>query len=86
MPFPNKEIAQGYKNSKPFPQSSFAQEEGFHCAYENYLEQYALILKRKEEELEKQLRELLGFLMEMNEYEKEHSFTEGWKMAKRQGN
>ena len=85
MLFPNKEITQAYENSEPFPLSSFAQDEGFLSVYENYQAQYALILERKDAELEKQLRELLGFLLEMNQFEKEHSFAEGWKMAKRQG-
>ena len=84
MLFPSKEIMEAYEKSEPFSLSGFAQNEGFLCSYKNFQAQYALILERKDTELEKQLRELIGSLREMYEYEKEHSFTEGWKMAKDQ--
>ena len=81
MPFPNKEIEDAYQKALPIFQGYFREDRDLVEIGWLLQQHYDEIQKHVDEETLRYVNGLRDLLIEAQEYQCRHGFTEGWLMA-----
>ena len=81
MPFPNKEIENAYQKALPIFQGYFREDRDLVELGWLMQQHYDEIEKRVDEESMRYVNDLRDLLLEAQEYQCRHGFTEGWLTA-----
>ena len=81
MPFPNKEIEDAYQDSLPIAQGCFREDPELMELGGLLQRHYEEVQKRVDEETMQYVNGLRDLLLEAQEYQCRHGFTEGWLTA-----
>ena len=81
MPFPSKEIEAAYQKSVPISQGYFREDRNVLEPGWLMQQHYDEIVKRVDEETMRYVNGLRDLLLEAQEYQCRHGFTEGWLTA-----